>query len=105
MPIILTPIFEIAIKNEAKAAKSASDIISNNRNESKPNTTINIQPKSASEILQQNSGSAANASKNYGTQSQGAGQKISSLTSGYINKPTTTTSKLNMNPTFSNRGI
>ena len=87
--------------NTTFTADQAQKIIDANRDEPKAKAVVNINPKSASDILSQNSDSAQKAANNYTNNSMNAGQRASSLSSGYVNKPQRIPGRLGENPTFS----
>ncbi len=86
--------------NTTFSADEAQKIIDANRNEPEAKAVVNINPKSASDILSQNSDAAQKAANNHTNNSMNAGQRMSSLTSGYINKPQRIPGRLGVNPTF-----
>jgi hypothetical protein len=86
--------------NTTFTADEAQKIIDANRNEPEAKAVVNINPKSASDILSQNSDSAQKAANNYTNNSLNAGQRAASLSSGYVNKPQRIPGRLGVNPTF-----
>lgn len=86
--------------NTTFSADEAQKIIDANRNEPEAKAVVNINPKSASDILSQNSDSAQKAANNYTNNSLNAGQRAASLSSGYVNKPQRIPGRLGVNPTF-----
>lgn len=87
------------------SASEAQDIIDANRQKPQTKTILNINPKSATDILANSSNSAQQAANNHTNNSLNAGQRASSLTSGYINRPQRAPSRLGINPTFSASSI
>lgn len=87
-------------QNTTFTADQAQKIIDANRTEAEAKAIVNINPKSASDILSLNSDSAQKAANNYTNNSMNAGQRNSSLLNGYINKPQRVPGRLGVNPTF-----
>ena len=86
-------------------ATNAQKIIEANRKEPESKAVVNINPKSVSDVLSRNSGSAQKSANNYTNNSLNAGQRASSLTNGYINKPQRVPGRLGVNPTFDVKSI
>lgn len=97
----------MSIKNQGQSrqlsAHDVSKIIENNKQQPEARAVVNINPSSASDIGKRTSNSASNAASRYGQQSLNAGQKQSSLTNGYITKPSRVPGRVNTNPTFTFR--
>lgn len=87
------------------SAAEAQNIIDANRQKPQTKTVVNINPKSASDMLNSNSNSAQQAASNHTNNSLNAGQRSSSLTNGYISRPQRTPSRVGINPTFSASSI
>ena len=91
--------------NTTFTADQAQKIIDANKDEPEAKAVVNINPRSASDILSQNSDSAQKAANNYTNNSMNAGQRASSLSSGYVNKPQRIPGRLGVNPTFNASSI
>ena len=87
------------------SAAEAQNIIDSNRQKPQTKAVVNINPKSATDVLSNSSNSASQASSNYSNNSLNAGQRSSSLTSSYISRPQRTPSRVGINPTFSASSI
>ena len=87
------------------SASEAQDIIDANRQKPQTKTVLNINPKSAAEMMSSSSDSARRAASNDTNNSLNAGQRSASLTSGYINKPQRVPTRLGINPTFNASSI
>ena len=98
------PSNKVAPGNTFSAAE-AQNIIDSNRQKPQTNTTINISPKSATDMMSNSSNSASQAASNYSNNSLNAGQRSSSLSSSYISKPQRSPSRVGINPTFSASSI
>lgn len=89
--------------NGQLTSQDVSKIIERNRQGAQTRSVVNVTPSSASQLSQQSANSASNAANRYSQQSNNAGQRQSSLTNGYVTKPTRVPGRVNMNPTFSSR--
>ncbi len=87
------------------SASEAQDIIDANRQKPQTKTVLNINPKSAAEMMSSSSNSARQAASNDTNNSLNAGQRSASLTGGYINKPQRVPTRLGINPTFNASSI
>ena len=85
------------------SANDAAKIIDRNSDGPDAKAIVNIDPSSASKMM--NSNSASSAASRYGNQAANAGAQNSALTSAYVNKPTRSTSRSNINPTVSANSI
>ena len=83
------------------SASEAQDIIDANRQKPQTKTVLNINPKSAADVLSNSSNSAQQAANNSTNNSLNAGQRASSLTSGYVSRPQRVPGRVGINPTFS----
>ncbi len=82
------------------SAAEAQKIIDANREKPHARTVVNINPKSATDLMSNSSNSVQQAANNHTNNSLNAGQRASSLTSGYVNKPQRVPGRLGINPTF-----
>ena len=82
------------------SASEAQNIIDANRQKPQAKAVVNINPKSATDMLSNSSNSAQQAANNHTNNSLNAGQRNASLTSGYINKPQRVPGRVGVNPTF-----
>lgn len=87
------------------SASEAQNIIDANRQKPESKTVVNINPKSAADMMSNSSNSASQAASNHTNTSLNAGQRASSLTGGYINRPQRTPGRVGVNPTFSASSI
>ena len=87
------------------SASEAQNIIDANRQKPEAKTVVNINPKSAADMLSSSSNSASQAASNHTNNSLNAGQRNASLTSGYINRPQRVPGRVGVNPTFSASSI
>ena len=87
------------------SAAEAQQIIDANRQKPQAKTVVNINPRSAADMLSNNSNSAQQAANNHTNNSLNAGQRSSSLTSGYINRPQRVPGRIGINPTFNASSI
>ena len=87
------------------SAAEAQNIIDANRQKPQTQTVVNINPKSATDVLSNNSNSAQQAASNHTNNSLNAGQRAASLTSSYISRPQRSPSRVGINPTFSASSI
>lgn len=87
------------------SAAEAQNIIDANRQKPQAKAVVNINPKSATDVLSNSSNSAQQAASNHTNNSLNAGQRSASLTNGYISRPQRTPSRVGINPTFSASSI
>ena len=87
------------------SASEAQNIIDANRQKPQTKTVLSISPKSATDVLNNSSNSASQAASNHTNNSLNAGQRAASLTSGYVNRPQRSPSRVGINPTFSASSI
>ena len=87
------------------SAAEAQNIIDANRQKPQAKTIVNINPKSVSDVMSSSSNSAQQAANNHANNSLNAGQRQSSMTSGYINRPQRVPGRVGINPTFNASSI